>query len=188
MSLKAKSTVNICDNTVDLKIPTSDSVSATPDENVIYVQTPNYPNEYLRNMDCNCSMRTTHDSSIKIELLEFDLESSSDDTNFADLKPNPNSLSKSLQKKQASNIENVQQCLRDYFQINAYSPFCGTLNQFSSIINVQKSDEEDHEVDANSHELESSSKHQITKFRFLSDDALTRRGFWIKIKGNSRGY
>ena len=136
-------------------------------------------------MDCNCSMRTTQDSSIKIELLEFDLESSSsDDNNLADLINSKNSNtagSKSkLQKKQTDNIirplENVQLCLRDYFQINSYNPLCGTLNQFSSIIDVQKDKNNQFSV---------TDMHQITNFRFLSDDALTRRGFWIKIKVSS---
>ena len=173
---KAKSTVNICDNTVDI------TKEGNISENVIYVQTPNYPNEYLRNSDCNCSMRTNRDSKIKIELLEFDMESSSSEENFVDLltvnskKLNTGSKSK-LQKKQAitlSPTENIQQCLRDYFQINTYNPLCGTLKQFSSLINVKDYDaEQENNRDVG----------RITNFRFFSDDALTRRGFWLKIKG-----
>ena len=140
-------------------------------------------------MDCNCSMRTNRDATIKIELLEFDLESSSSDDNLADLlninskKLNANSLSKSkLQKKQAttlSSTENLQQCLRDYFQINTYNPLCGTLRQFSSLIDVKNDDDVSVDRQTEHDDL----THRITNFRFFSDDALTRRGFWIKVKG-----
>ena len=122
-------------------------------------------------------MATSKDASITIELLEFDLESSSDD-NSGDLLKNfnaNNALKSKLHKKEAIvsiHNQNVQQCLRDYFQINSYAPLCGTLNQFSSLVDVQvaNDDEED-------------DTRRITNLRFFSDDALTRRGFWIKIKG-----
>ena len=56
---------------------------------------------------------------------------------------------------------------------------CGTLRQFSSLIDVKNDDDVSVDRQTEHDDL----THRITNFRFFSDDALTRRGFWIKVKG-----
>lgn len=122
----------------------------------IHLQTPNYPNEYFNNLDCNCSIRSSQtESNIQLELLEFDLESTvSSETN--QIQPEPLVFNFK---------QNIQTCLRDYFSINSNLQLCGTLSSFQTIT------------------IESNRKqNQITSFRFTSDDALTRRGVWLKVK------
>ncbi|CAF0764271.1 unnamed protein product [Brachionus calyciflorus] len=125
--IKAKSTFNICD-----QIDTQIDMSSPSPSTVFYLQTPNYPNEYSNNLDCNCSI-INNSNQIQIELLEFDLESSS---------------------------QNKSNCLRDYLNINSNIHLCGSLSQFTTILNHSN---------------------ENTKLRFKSDDALTRRGIWLKV-------
>jgi hypothetical protein len=181
---------------------------------LIYLQSPFYPNEYLSNLDCNCSMRTARDSSIQIELLEFDLESSSNDNgnslalqnvnsmqsgaaagggqsnsnidNFNAIKlaglesamniaRTPYSIKESKQLK-ASKSSLLNSCTRDYFSINSNLQMCGAVSPFSGLLNLPASNNNSSKNNNNNN------KHQVSSFRFYSDDALTRRGFWLKIK------
>ena len=198
--IEAKNTVNICENYANLDV-SSDSER----NSLIYLQSPFYPNEYMSNLDCNCSMQTSRDSSIQIELLEFDLESPSnentnsqssnaqnanqaqsmslDSSNFNAFKligletATSRSAAASFKVKSVSDWKSrnnglvslpQQTCSRDYFAINSNLQMCGSVSPFSGLLNVPSL-------------TNSSSK--MTSFRFYSDDALTRRGFWLKIKG-----
>ena len=154
----AKSTANICDVNTEM----------LNSEKPIYLQTPNYPNEYGNNLECNCSMRSTNGSPVQIELLEFDIESSGEGL----LVPNPpNQLifnEDSFNKKTDSNVFKQNQCSKDYLSIGADEvQLCGTLSPFSNLVNVK-----------------STLKNQVTSLRFSSDDALSRRGFWVKLKAS----
>lgn len=193
MFFLAKSTVNICDGGVDLEV--NSLSNSNEGDSVVYIQTPKYPNEYLSNLDCNCSMRTSGDSSIQIELLEFDLESSNDNSlelsnkmssngNNNNNLNNQNSIASiGIDFKTRTRVQNanLQGCLRDYFNINSNNQLCGTLSQFSSLLNVQR--EQNDLVEPNN-----PNNYHITNFRFYSDDALTRRGFWIKVKGKFKEF
>ncbi|RNA31178.1 neuropilin and tolloid 2 [Brachionus plicatilis] len=115
----------------------------------LYLKSPNYPYEYLNNLDCNCSL-TSQSSFIQIELLEFDLESLSSSINHA-------SSSQKLRPFAASNAS----CSRDHLTIDSATQLCGTLKPFTT--------------------LSGRSLPGPVTLRLKSDDALTRRGIWIKI-------
>lgn len=171
--IETKSTVNICDmkssvDTSSLPYINYQDDSFEQRNEAIYLQTPNYPNEYLNNLDCNCTMKTTttiqnsYLNPIEYEFLEFDLESSSSSSS--------SSLETSAQNTKTNDI-----CTKDYLTIQnlnetSSSKLCGTFSPFLSI----------------EHSIESKNKQQIieTNLRFTSDDALTRRGFWIKVKSS----
>jgi hypothetical protein len=175
--VEAKQTINICDS-----ISTNFNQSTT-----FYLQSPSYPNEYMNYLDCNCSMRSmaankggsseslSSMTTIQIEQLEFDLESSSSSSS-SDLKQIglESSLSRPNNKnsfvKYSLTSQNV--CNKDYFSINSDIQICGTQSTFSGLISVPPS----------SQQYLLKSKYQVTNFRFKSDDALTRRGFWTKIR------
>jgi hypothetical protein len=157
-------------------------------------------------LDCNCSMRTSRDSSIQLELLEFDLESSSsnDNSNSIASQNNANLASAnnaagianadsfnaiklaglesamniarspfSIKQSKATGKNNaLNSCTRDYFSINANLQMCGTVSPFSGLLNLP----------SNNNTNNKNNKYQMSSFRFFSDDALTRRGFWLKIK------
>ncbi len=138
------STVNICDSNADTLLDTnnlSDSAS-------LYITSPNYPIEYSNNnQDCKCSMHAS--GHAQIELLEFDLESSSIDYPAA-VQPTASS------------------CTKDYLMIGNDTKICSTLSPFTNIIQSRKTNT-----------IETPG--ETVSFKFFSDDALTRRGFWIKI-------
>ena len=141
----ASSTVNICDS--------SKYLDATHlDKNEIFIQTPNYPIEYLSNLDCSCSLKTSSGLSTQIQLLEFDLESSS----IENFEPSP--------------IKTVQLeknlCTKDYLTIGNETQLCSTLTPYTHMQQISRS----------------KNTQEILNFKFHSDDALTRRGFWIRVK------
>ena len=160
---KAKSTVNICDTQAQLN-----------SENSIYLQTPNYPNEYGNNLDCNCSMQTSSGSPIQIELLEFDIESSAAEAISLPLSASNHQIANTLlgpneMRKSDLNLYKQNSCSKDYLSIGEDSQLCGTISPFSNLEHVQKIKQP---------------KSQVKNLRFYSDDALTRRGFWIKMKAS----
>jgi hypothetical protein len=151
--IEAKSTVNICEAALDKKFVLN------ANENIMYLKTLNYPNEYLNNLDCKCSMKTSEDSTIQFELLEFDIESTDD--YLLRLADNEHAYAQhgkeyAVQKRS---------CSKDYFSINSNVQMCGTLSPFTTLFDLQPIN-----------------NHQITNFRFFSDDSLTRRGVWLKLK------
>ncbi len=170
--IEAKSTVNICDDLISTQFELNDKSNIH--DSLMYIQSPNYPNEYLNNLDCNCSIRTNKDASMQIELMEFDLESTD---NLIETKSTSSSVSSNnyintaidfrLNKEQSS----LNSCSKDFFSINSNTQLCGTQTQFSSLLNLQH---HKNNIILNSN--------QITNLRLFSDDALTRRGFWIKLK------
>jgi hypothetical protein len=171
--IQVKSTVNICDYTTNI-----DTTTTTNQE--LYLQTPNYPNEYLNNLDCNCSLRITSlnnkINSIEFELLEFDLESTTSSilNNNNNLNINNNNNNNINLLSSSSNIlKSDNTCTKDYLSLNfnnnnnnnETTKICGT---FSSFQHLQTTTTTNNVIDTNIH--------------FSSDDTLTRRGFWIKMK------
>ncbi len=65
------------------------------------------------------------------------------------------------------NLMNEQTCTKDYLNISS-SKLCGTLSPF---VNLKSNKTKQDTLETN--------------FRFYSDDALTRRGFWIKVKSSA---
>ncbi len=59
-----------------------------------------------------------------------------------------------------NNINN--KCNKDYLSINNNSKYCGTIASYNNFFTKKNS----------------------LNLKFTSDDSLTRRGFWVKIKGN----
>lgn len=144
--IKSENSYNICDN-IDTSISSE-----------FYLKSPNYPYEYLNNLDCNCSLKSIEKSTqIEIELLEFDLESLTSSISYL------TSSSQVFRPLLAHNlpIESNSSCLRDKLTINSDTQLCGTLKPFTT--------------------LSANSPSDVTKFRLKSDDALTRRGIWIKV-------
>jgi hypothetical protein len=187
------------------------------DGNIFYMKTPNYPNEYSNNIDCNCSMLVDGSAKVSVEILEFDLESSNDNSILSGQVYNSGVLSaatggtyslstnalgeanygaqqpqlalNSMEKlklapantrygKLANSIANGNQnapvCTKDYFSINTNNlKSCGTLNSF---VNFNLSIEQ---YQTAAYVL---AQPKLIDFRLRADDALTRRGFWLKIK------
>lgn len=197
--VEAKNTVNICESYASLS---NDQSTTTNSADVFYLQSPFYPNEYVSNLDCNCSMRSSKDSSIQIELLEFDLESSTGGNENTAASSNPAinydlssfsfvkllGLESAIMSKARDSLSALKlnsrlfnmpgessshhhSCSRDYLSINSNLQMCGTISTFSTLPNLPPT-----RIDAGR-----SNKYQLTNFRFYSDDALTRRGFWLKI-------
>lgn len=163
--IEVKSTVNVCDAQASLDTALLASQSNQDSINTaIYLQTPNYPNEYLSNLDCNCTLRTTTTSTqsflnpLEFEMLEFDLESTA-----SSVEVHNNNL----------NVKSSNLCTKDYFSItnkneSQSTRLCGTFSPFLNL---------------NHHQAKSQQVSE-TNLRFFSDDALTRRGFWIKVKSS----
>lgn len=131
-----------------------------------------YPNEYATNSDCKLELNVQSSilstAFIQIEVLEFDMESSddlSDDGSLLQVNSVEsairmlNSNQRTLEKKPSALASTV--CNRDYFAIGEQIRLCGSLSPFMTILNVAGP----------------------STFKFYSDDALTRRGFWLKFKG-----
>jgi hypothetical protein len=122
-----------------------------------------YPNEYGSNLDCSFVVKSRANTTIQVEMLEFDLEASSSDevVSSADL------AIKGLNSNRVFANKRPSACQRDYLGVNdGQVRLCGSVSAFTSILNV-------------------GGGKPSTTFRFFSDDALTRRGFWIKLKGRS---
>ena len=144
--IESKQTYDICDH-IDTSLSSE-----------VYLKSPNYPYEYLNNLDCNCSLKLNDKTAqIQIELLEFDLESLSSSINY--LTSSSQILRPFLYKNFA--LTSNSSCSRDHLTINAETRLCGTLKPFTT--------------------LSTSKPFDLTTFRLKSDDALTRRGIWIKI-------
>jgi len=138
--IPAASTLNMCDPHTHLD---SHNLTGTP---FLYINSPNYPIEYSNNQDCKCSIQTS--GHPQIELLEFDLESSSVDYPvISELEPT---------------------CTKDYLMIGNETKICSTLAPFTNIIQSRSTNK-------------TKTQDNIVSFKFVSDDALTRRGFWIKV-------
>ena len=102
-------------------------------------------------------MRTQYLNPVEFEFLEFDLESTSS----------------------SNSILNDQLCTKDYLNINSNislysSKLCGTLSPFINGLTA-----------ADLVKSKPKQEYLETNFRFYSDDALTRRGFWIKVKSSA---
>lgn len=145
--IESKQSYNMCDD-IDTSVSSD-----------VYLTSPNYPFEYLNNLDCNCSLQNRDKMArVQIELLEFDLESLSSSINYLTLSSQflpPFAVTKNLA------IESNSSCSRDHLTINSETRLCGTLKPFSTLSSSVPSD--------------------LTTLRLKSDDALTRRGVWIKI-------
>lgn len=187
-----RDTVDVCDEGYESQAEIGGDDNDTGA--VYYVKTPNYPNEYSNNLECNCSIRTqTYNDSdngrqtmMEIEMLEFDLEGSStneNDDNMASLVSyNLNTFSQQQPqltgtgRRQFNNNNNnqPQMCTRDYFSVNVNKNLCGSLSPFATFYNLIST--------KTTKQPTNDLQHQITKLKFTSDDALTRRGFWMKLK------
>lgn len=131
-----------------------------------------YPNEYATNLNCQLELQSEANTSLQIEMLEFDLEAADEGTvgqanSVEDAIRQLNSNRTSMSKLDAT------ACQRDYLAIGAsqHTRLCGTLSPFTTILNVASN------VSTDAHQ------YVKTGFKFYSDDALTRRGFWLKLKG-----
>ena len=119
----------------------------------IYIKSTNYPNEYANNLNCNCLLET-NGNQIKFQTLEFDLESLYD-----------SEISLFSNNIISSNTFNNNKCNKDYLSVNE-TKYCGTINSY-----------------VNFYTLKQSMETNFMNLKFISDDSLTRRGFWIKLKG-----
>lgn len=137
----ASKTVNVC-NDVDIDA-----------NNEIYIQTPNYPNEYVNNLKCNCMLESETGNQVKIQLLEFDLDSLFD----SEIKLFLNNIIDTSLITSSNN-----KCNKDYLSINDFK-LCGTISSYNNFY-----------ANLNGNQI---------SLKFTSDDALTRRGVWIKLKG-----
>lgn len=175
--VKSNSIVNICDKNVNIEL---NDDTTTSDLESIYLQTPNYPNEYNNNLECNCYMKHHMNKSVQIELLEFDLESSNDQTPYSSLITDLSLFDPRLQSRgfnDYSSDKSNNYCMKDYLGINGNTKLCGTLSPFSSLLNIQKQDSM-----LALGKQSNKSPQRLINFKLLSDDALTRRGFWLKLK------
>lgn len=133
-------------------------------------------------MNCQLELRSHANTSLQIELLEFDLEAPDDVA--AGVNDDPSGLVQAASSVEASiralnsNRSSVllasstSSCQRDYLSIGAEQiRLCGTQSPFTTILNVPGSAVDD--------------SIRRTVFKFVSDDALTRRGFWLKLRATS---
>jgi hypothetical protein len=185
--IEAKSTVNICDSTVDINT----EFDSNPQSSSVYIQSPDYPYEYATNLNCNCSMQTVSGSPLQLQLLEFDLESSiavplEDDNDYLS---SSSSLIVDSDEKIESNRKGESKCSKDFFSFSQnslsdlsrnetrqFTQKCGQLNSFSNLFDSKLYDNSNVELREQTSE--------ITNFQFFSDDSLTRRGFWMRIKAS----
>ena len=111
----------------------------------------------MNNLNCNCLLETSG-SQIKFQSLEFDTESLFD---------SQISLFKNNMISSVVSTSLINKCNKDYLSINE-SNYCGTISSY---------------VDFYTQKL--NTEMNFLNLKFISDDSLTRRGLWMKIKGKT---
>ena len=138
-------------------------------DDTFYLRSPLYPDEYATNLNCQLELKSQLNTSLEIEVLEFDME----EVDTAQKNSVESAIRMLNSNRATSQKASSLACQRDYLSIGAEQVrLCGNLSPFTTILNVVGS--------SNPGSIASDAR---TSFKFYSDDALTRRGFWLKLKG-----
>ena len=168
----------MCDQSLDMHMGVhSNESSSSSGSLTFHLLSPSYPNEYANNLECKCSIQADAGLHMQLEVLEFDLESSSDD-----IEPHPQQQQQQQQQHSSTSLQKRRvgrTCLKDYLSIVSEGDdlrLCGNYAKFSTLLLTDSTEDT------------TAATSTTTQVRLFSDDALNRRGLWLRFSFSSRAH